>query len=139
MFSPSSYNAVGLGTTQLYNQTWVYNPKRHGVFRLGKSAVRFQGVIPLSKEADSRVLLRRPTQQLGRPGRSPGCGSLSGSQQALILRFGSPASSLRKQRRNGYAQTIPGVDRWLNPFTSNTTSDNYSRLLPTIEASPPCW
>ncbi|MCL2523070.1 MAG: hypothetical protein FWF20_00340 [Betaproteobacteria bacterium] len=35
VFSPSAYNAVGLGTTQLYNRTLVYNHKRHGVFRLG--------------------------------------------------------------------------------------------------------
>jgi hypothetical protein len=35
VFSPSAYNAVGLGTTQLYNKTLVYNHKRHGVFRLG--------------------------------------------------------------------------------------------------------
>ena len=35
LFSPSAYNAAGLGTTQLYNRTWVYNRKRHGVFTLG--------------------------------------------------------------------------------------------------------
>jgi hypothetical protein len=42
VFSPSSYNAVGLGTTQLYNQTWVYNHKRHGVFRLGNRQYDFR-------------------------------------------------------------------------------------------------
>ena len=35
VFSPSVYNTVGLGTTQLYNRTLVYNHKRHGVFKLG--------------------------------------------------------------------------------------------------------
>ncbi len=35
IFSPSSYNSLGLGTTQLYNRTLVYNHKRHGVFALG--------------------------------------------------------------------------------------------------------
>lgn len=34
IFSPSSYNNLGLGTTELYNKTFVYNYKRHGVFRL---------------------------------------------------------------------------------------------------------
>jgi hypothetical protein len=34
VFSPSAYNSVGLGTTQLYNRTLVYNHKRHGVFQL---------------------------------------------------------------------------------------------------------
>ena len=35
VFSPSAYNTIGLGTTQLYNRTVVYNHKRHGVFKLG--------------------------------------------------------------------------------------------------------
>ena len=35
VFSPSAYNTLGLGTTQLYNRTLVYNHKRHGVFALG--------------------------------------------------------------------------------------------------------
>mgnify|MGYP001199940480 CR=1 FL=1 len=42
IFSPSSYNAVGLGTTQLYNRTLVYNHKRHGVFRLGNRQFDFR-------------------------------------------------------------------------------------------------
>ena len=42
VFSPSSYNAVGLDTTQLYNQTLVYNHKRHGVFRLGNRQFDFR-------------------------------------------------------------------------------------------------
>jgi len=42
MFSPSTYNAVGLGTTQLYNSTLVYNHKRHGVFRLGNREFDFR-------------------------------------------------------------------------------------------------
>ncbi len=42
VFSPSSYNTLGLGTTQLYNQTWVYNHKRHGVFQLGNRQFDFR-------------------------------------------------------------------------------------------------
>lgn len=42
VFSPSVYNAVGLGTTQLYNKTLVYNHKRHGVFRLGNREFDFR-------------------------------------------------------------------------------------------------
>ena len=42
VFSPSSYNTVGLGTTQLYNSTLVYNHKRHGVFRLGNRLFDFR-------------------------------------------------------------------------------------------------
>ena len=34
MVSPNAYNALGVGTTQLYNETVVYNHKRHGRFVL---------------------------------------------------------------------------------------------------------
>lgn len=34
LFNPGSYNSLGLGTTQLYNTTVVYNHKRHGKFKL---------------------------------------------------------------------------------------------------------
>ncbi len=33
--SPNAYNSLGVGTTQLYNTTVVYNHKRHGAFTLG--------------------------------------------------------------------------------------------------------
>lgn len=33
--SPNAYNSLGVGTTQLYDKTVVYNHKRHGVFTLG--------------------------------------------------------------------------------------------------------
>jgi hypothetical protein len=42
VFSPSSYNTVGLGTKQLYNRTLVYNHKRHGVFKLGNRQFHFR-------------------------------------------------------------------------------------------------
>lgn len=42
IFSPSAYNAVGVGTTQLYNRTLVYNRKRHGVFKLGNRQFDFR-------------------------------------------------------------------------------------------------
>lgn len=42
LFSPSAYNSAGLGTTQLYNRTLVYNHKRHGVFKLGNRQFDFR-------------------------------------------------------------------------------------------------
>ncbi|MHB1936852.1 MAG: hypothetical protein ACYCOR_09715 [Acidobacteriaceae bacterium] len=42
MFSPSAYNSAGLGTTQLYHRTWVYNHKRHGIFKLGNREFDFR-------------------------------------------------------------------------------------------------
>lgn len=36
--SPNDYNSLGLGTTQLYNMTYVYNAKRNGLFKfLGRN------------------------------------------------------------------------------------------------------
>jgi hypothetical protein len=40
--SPNAYNSLGLGTTQLYNQTVVYNHKRHGQFELGGRVFEFR-------------------------------------------------------------------------------------------------
>lgn len=34
MVSPNAYNALGVGATQLYNETMVYNAKRHGRFEM---------------------------------------------------------------------------------------------------------
>lgn len=40
--SLNAYNALGLGTTQLYNKMMVYNHKRHGEFRLGGRTYEFR-------------------------------------------------------------------------------------------------
>lgn len=41
ILSPNIYNTLGVGTTQLYNETVVYNHKRHGVFKLGNREYQF--------------------------------------------------------------------------------------------------
>src|SRR6266852_3609784 len=40
--SPNAYNNLGVGTTQLYNKTVVYNHKRHGQFLLGGRTFDFR-------------------------------------------------------------------------------------------------
>lgn len=40
--SSSSYNSLGVGTTQLYNERTVYNHKRHGEFNLGNRKFSFR-------------------------------------------------------------------------------------------------
>src|SRR3954468_16402800 len=40
--SPNAYNSLGVGTTQLYNKTVVYNHKRHGDFKLGNRTFAFR-------------------------------------------------------------------------------------------------
>jgi hypothetical protein len=56
VFSPSSYNTVGLGTTQLYNSTLVYNHKRHGVFKLGNRDFDFRVKPRFPKKLTSEFL-----------------------------------------------------------------------------------
>ena len=40
--SPNAYNSLGVGTTQLYDKTVVYNHKRHGEFQLGNRTFAFR-------------------------------------------------------------------------------------------------
>ena len=40
--SPNAYNTLGVGTTQLYDKTVVYNHKRHGSFSLGGRTFEFR-------------------------------------------------------------------------------------------------
>ncbi|WOH52610.1 hypothetical protein [Bradyrhizobium sp. sBnM-33] len=49
--SPNAYNSLGVGTTQLYDKTVVYNHKRHGDFQLGSRKFAFRVKPALSKVA----------------------------------------------------------------------------------------
>jgi hypothetical protein len=42
MVKPNVYNTLGLGLTQLYNTTWVYNHKRKGEFKLNGKTFEFK-------------------------------------------------------------------------------------------------
>jgi hypothetical protein len=57
LLSPNSYNSLGLGTTQLYNKTVVYNHKRHGVFKLGNRNFEFRMKPRFPKKLDKAFLL----------------------------------------------------------------------------------
>jgi len=55
--SPNTYNALGVGTTQLYNETVVYNHKRHGRFKLGGRFFDFRMKPYFPLEASREFLL----------------------------------------------------------------------------------
>jgi hypothetical protein len=59
MFNLSCYNALGLGTTQLYDKTVVYNHKRHGKFTLAgfKFDFRDKSRFPSRKQVNREYLL----------------------------------------------------------------------------------
>jgi hypothetical protein len=42
LVSPNSFNSLGLGLTQLYNTTWVYNHKRNGEVKLNGKTFEFK-------------------------------------------------------------------------------------------------
>jgi hypothetical protein len=54
--SPNAYNSLGVGTTQLYDKTVVYNRKRHGKFALGGRVFDFR-VKPFPKQLSAEFLL----------------------------------------------------------------------------------
>ena len=55
--SPNAYNALGVGTTQLYNVTVVYNHKRHGRFKLGGRVFDFRKKPDFPSKLTSEFLL----------------------------------------------------------------------------------
>lgn len=42
LVSPNTFNSLGLGLTQLYNTTWVYNHKRKGEFQVNGKTFEFK-------------------------------------------------------------------------------------------------
>ena len=55
--SPNAYNGLGVGTTQLYDKTVVYNRKRHGTFSLGGRTFEFRMKMSFPKTLSREFLL----------------------------------------------------------------------------------
>ena len=55
--SPNDYNSLSVGTTQLYNETVVYNHKRQGQFKLGGKVLTFRLKPYFPKTATKEFLL----------------------------------------------------------------------------------
>jgi hypothetical protein len=55
--SPNAYNSLGVGTTQLYDKTVVYNHKRHGDFVLGGRKFDFRVKPRFPKKLSKEFLL----------------------------------------------------------------------------------
>jgi len=76
--SPNAYNTLGVGTTQLYDKTVVYNHKRHGKFSLGGRTFDFR-VKPAFQQ-------RRPTRREQAGGPRPR------QRTAAVVRDAAPAA-----------------------------------------------
>lgn len=57
LVSPNAFNALGLGLTQLYNTTWVYNHKRKGEFQLNGKFFEFKIKATYPKENSKEYIL----------------------------------------------------------------------------------
>ena len=67
----NSYNALGVGTTQLYNQKTVYNHKRHGDIMLGGRMYSFKLKPHFPKKATPEFLLVDLLNNLGNLAEDP--------------------------------------------------------------------
>lgn len=100
MFSPSAYNSAGLGTTQLYNRTVVYNHKRHGMFRLGNRQFDFRMKQRFPKKLSPEFLFVDALNNLG---------ELAEDQDDVLARAKERASSFDKERLKRAAQSFGAV------------------------------
>jgi len=57
LLSPNAYNSLGLGTTQLYNTTWVYNHKRRGEFKFNGKTFIFKTKSAFPKKISKEYLV----------------------------------------------------------------------------------
>jgi hypothetical protein len=69
--SPSAYNGLGVGTTQLHNRTVVYNHKRHGKFALGGRTYDFRMKPAFPKKLSREFLLVDLVNNLDQLGEDP--------------------------------------------------------------------
>lgn len=85
--SSNAYNALGLGTTQLYNETVVYNRKRHGRFELGGRVFDFRAKSYFPKKLTEEFLFVDLVNNLD---------ELAEDSGSLLTRLRNKASSLNK-------------------------------------------
>jgi hypothetical protein len=90
--SPNAYNTLGVGTTQLYDKTVVYNHKRHGSFSLGGRTFDFRVRPSFPKALSEEFLLVDLVNSLDR---------LAESKQEVLARVRDrvPSYDARSLRR----------------------------------------
>jgi len=90
--SPNAYNRLGVGTTQLYDKTVVYNHKRHGNFSLGGRTFEFRVKPSFPKTLSKEFLLVDLVNNLDR---------LAESREEVLARVRerAAASDMRRLQR----------------------------------------
>jgi hypothetical protein len=98
--SPNAYNALGIGTTQLYNETIVYNHKRHGRFELGGRMFDFRVKPYFPKMLTKEFLLVDLVNNVDR---------LAESQDHILDRVKEQAASCNEERLQHVARNYGAV------------------------------
>ncbi|MES2822745.1 MAG: DUF6088 family protein [Pseudomonadota bacterium] len=100
LFSLNTYNALGVGTTQLYNEQVVYNRKRHGKFKLGNRTFNFQMKSYFPKEISKEFLLVDLVNNLNK---------LAEEQDVVLKRVSDLAANMDLSSLKKNAQLYGGV------------------------------
>jgi len=87
--SPNAYNTLGVGTTQLYDKTVVYNHKRHGPMTLGGRTFDFRMKHTFPRKLTREFLLVDLVNNLDR---------LAESRDEVLARVQQRATSLDERR-----------------------------------------
>jgi Family of unknown function (DUF6088) len=98
--SPNAYNSLGVGTTQLYDKTVVYNHKRHGEFPLGGRVFDFRVKPSFPKQLSSEFLLVDLVNNLDR---------LAESRDEVLTRVKERAASFDQPRLERAARNYGSV------------------------------
>jgi hypothetical protein len=108
--SPNAYNNLGVGTTQLYNKTVVYNHKRHGDFPLGGRTFEFRLKPSLPRTLSKEFLLVDLVNNLDR---------LAESKQDVLARVKERAASF----------DVPRLQRAARDYGNVKTKKFFSQAL----------
>jgi hypothetical protein len=118
--SPNAYNVLGVGTTQLYDKTVVYNHKRHGSFTLGGRTFDFRVRPSFPKTLSREFLLVDLVNNLDR---------LAENKNDVLERVRGRAGSFDASRVQRMARDYGNVKtrRFFSALTSDTAAHG-SRL-----------
>jgi hypothetical protein len=98
--SPNAYNRLGVGTTQLYDKTVVYNQKRHGRFSLGGRTFDFRVKPAFPKKLTREFLLVDLVNNLDQ---------LAESKEEVLSRVRERAASYDRPRLQRAVREYGGV------------------------------
>ncbi len=98
--SPNTYNQLGVGTTQLYDKTVVYNHKRHGRFSLGGRVFDFRLKPSFPKSLSKEFLLVDLVNNLGQ---------LAENREQVLKRVKQHVLSTNRTRLMRYARAYGNV------------------------------